>query len=1020
MNYSSQNRMIVLFHSYRALIITIAAFMCLIGGASLTNAATAPVLVLTVNGGGVAAVVNDEPVELGWYLDGSVTNCSLIQDNSVTGVSTITTIDTSSLPTSGVTMVTPPPNSTTNFILNCDGAVDEVPVNVEPPIVTMSVDQGTDLVNNALTGYVSAVTVRWSSVNATRCSLVSRESATVPLKLESSYLWDDYWDEYGVSGRIHYDGSPRYINETTTFYVTCYNDNTGAEDTASITVNVNNPPPPNPPVVNLWSPNYPNVSRSLLYGYAWVDVGFNSSNATWCTERAYYENGVQYANPPNWGAGSWVLSRNFTGIQLSTTTIFEITCGRNEVTLGGVTYPATSTTERLQINVLMPGGVVGDVTTWDRSTLPPVGATISASPNPTTKVALTGYAGTNATVFRQNASYCFLKAYRMNAVTGLYTDEFNLSNWTRTLNNNGTSTFAVSLSTTTKLVADCWRDYDRNNPAATPAELDSGHEVVETIVVVIHPDEPAPPPVLYMYGNAVRKSANDLWTNHTEMLGFNNLAGNPQYIENTSALNSSSRISFDFVHPYGADDDYAIHLRMCDENDGESTFRVYVKDVLVGQYTTNSAASPDSLCNGSTATYKRVAQNIAITDGDKITIECDTPADGERCRLLDVLFGAEGNLVTPQVNPVVTSVEQTILVLADNATYCGGSGELGHWAYPISAPRYSWWGNKTYTYFDSSDHTASMVRTPLATSTRFTVTCWRTGDALTDQEEVNVYVPFSTTLSAQTTVGSGQCIDDGSFGSFGVQMDAPPGYGPDGDGFCSPMVDLASISPALSIAGAVEDNVNGTYDDLDALIVIQNLGPGGLPANSSVAYKAVMTLMPVFGLPDMETPAGDFDGELVAPDVDSITQSSTLTRTFNGVPFGTHTVCARVNLDGSPNYPEVSDDLANNSSCTTITLPVPRPPMSISTERKLVRNQESATIDWSVNVTYQLLCTVRGPGGLNQSFDTSLVGPDHTDTFTTSPLSSTGEYQLQCTEPITNTVFTETLRVEMVPDVQER
>jgi len=93
--------------------------------------------------------------------------------------------------------------------------------------------------------------------------------------------------------------------------------------------------------------------------------------------------------------------------------------------------------------------------------------------------------------------------------------------------------------------------------------------------------------------------------------------------------------------------------------------------------------------------------------------------------------------------------------------------------------------------------------------------------------------------------------------------------------------------------------------------------------------------------------------------------------------------------------------------------------MTIDADRKLIRPNQSAEIEWSVNVTYQLQCQVRGAGGLNESFDTLLVGPAYSDSFTTGPLTSTAVYQIQCTEPITNTVFTDEVRVEMVPDVEE-
>lgn len=983
---------------------------------STVHAATAPTLLLTVqnlDGEPVVGVVNGQTVVLGWYVDGPVENCTITQDNSLIGQQVIVAIDTSVLPTSGSQQVIPPADSSTSYILSCDRYVEEVPVNTNPPSVTLSSDQGIDLMNNSLTGRVDNLVIRWNSLNATRCSYISRSASSTGLITETSHV--DYSNRLGTSGWIRYDGDPRLINETTEFSITCYNDNTGAEATDSLLVNVSNPPPPSPPVVNLWSPDTPTgiVARSELYGYAWVDVSYNSANVTYCNQQAYYEDGTQYPNgqPAPWDTRS-NLSYNYTNIRLASTTVFEITCGRPAVTIGTETYPATSTTRQLRIEVIMPDGVSEELQNWDRSYLPPVTASIAVEPDPVMINAVTGYAYPNATVVRENADFCDLKAYRYDPVNGTYSAITTVSNWGGRIWGNGTSTYDIRVSTTTRLVADCWRTYDLNFSDA--GGQDNGHYVASYLLTVNPPLVAADPPHVDIYGNAVRRNADEMWNTAIERVGFNNRTGSPRYIENTDAATTSSRIRFPFPHPYGDANTYDIHLKLCDENDGESTFRIYTeKDGLVGQYTTDKS-SPHPYCGDAygTVRFVPVAQAIDLEDGDIITVECDTPNDGERCRLHEVLFGAPGLVITPQVNPFVTSVTQRLLWLSQRTTSC--------WNFKATRANGS-----TYTWYGGSV-TRGLLDQTISTSTSYSVTCGRPspGDGLTDSDTVNVFVPFSTTLSTEVTFDSGSCIDDGSItGTFGP-IDAPPGYGPDDDGICIPLVDLAATSPAVSIADAVADPVQGTYDDVRVLLAVRNVlfneVGAALPADSQISYKANMQLMPAHALPDVESGTGYFNGGLAEPTLPlGYTESATLIRTFDDVPFGTHTICGRINLDGSPNYAEANPDLGNNEQCTTIDLPVPRPPMTLNADRTLIRMDQSATISWGVNVAYELACTVRGPGGLSASFNTLSTGPGHTDSYPTAPLTSTGEYQLECTEPLTGTSFTELLRVNMVPEVQE-
>jgi hypothetical protein len=445
---------------------------------------------------------------------------------------------------------------------------------------------------------------------------------------------------------------------------------------------------------------------------------------------------------------------------------------------------------------------------------------------------------------------------------------------------------------------------------------------------------------------------------------------------------------------------------------GDGTTRVHKvynnAGAVVGTHNLSGVIAPVS-CAVAPHNRVRIASSVMIQHEDTITLECTNGSAEDQCPVNRLYFGAGNNSnVVARMDPVTELAKVQMLWLSENTTSCSALYSYN----PITGVYLGYVDGTGYT-----DRFPSLIN--VSTSTRYAISCSRASDGKSAQSTMIVNVPFRSIYSITTLVFSGQCIDKNT----ATLMDAPPGYGPDSDGFCVPLLDLSGVNPSASLASAVEDNVNGTYD-LPVLMAIKNVlynGNGApLPENSAISYKATMALMPAHGLSPLETSTAYFNGSLEAPTADDApVQSGTLTRSFTDVPFGIHELCARINLDGSPNYAEANPDVSNNTVCTTINLPVPPPPMTIDADRKLIRPNQSAEIEWSVNVTYQLQCQVRGAGGLNESFDTLLVGPAYSDSFTTGPLTSTAVYQIQCTEPITNTVFTDEVRVEMEPDVEE-
>lgn len=973
----------------------------------------------TLDGENSSVSVNGEPIKLGWYVDGPVSNC-VIKQKTPTETTVIQAIDTTpaNLPTSGTKIVTPPTDTSTNYLLVCDQAQDIAVVNNNFPTVDISIAEGTNLMVNPLTGIVDLVSVTWTSQNTDKCSLVWREKASDPTNKIFESNGAEYWYQYQKTGSIRYDGSPRLIDETTTFYITCYNTYLGEEVTDSVTLNVSNPPPPDAPSLSIWSPDFPSVSADALYGYAWVDVGFSAQHVTGCSQSAAYPNGNQYPNPPGWGTYSTITAYNFTNIKISTTTDFTVTCTRGAVTISGTTYPAATISKTIRIIVTPPGGVM-DLETWDRSTLPAVTATISATPNPTNKNALTGLGGSVVTVNRDNATFCDLSAYYTLGTPNDYSDDviYNLGGWSQRIQGNGESIFSVNLSTTTRLSTYCVREYDLLY--GDVSEIENGTERASTVVVTIDSTETLPNPEVVLMGNAFIVNADTIWGTKTEVsgfdaLGYTNMNGYWQNVlENTTAGATSNKISFPFVRPAGLTGNLDVYIKVCDENDGESNFRVFTSGLgQIGNYTTNSTVSPNNLCNGSTVVFKKVGDEVAIANGETITIECDHPNDGERCRIAEILFGVDGVITTPQVNPIVTSVPVPMLWLSENTTICDNFN-----ATKINGNTYNWNGANSVVGFMSGGSNN------ISTSTTFSVRCRRGGDSAVDQAMLSVMVPYSTTLGVETTVATGQCLDDGSLGNaFGSIISSPPaGYGPDINGFCIPLVDLAAGALLLSIGGATPDAINGEYDNASLRLIIENLGPGEVPLNSAVPYKFIIDFDPNLPNPTFSSPIYYLNDLLAAPaNPATPTESNSLENNVNDISFGNHQVCARVNLDGTT-FPEAGTLLVNNEKCINVSIPVPRPPMSITSNRELIRVGQPVTISWSVHTSYPLNCVVKGPGGVSDTFDSSQSYPQpYSDSHTTTALTSASEFLLQCTEPITNTVFTETLRVDMVPESEER
>jgi hypothetical protein len=983
-----------------------------------------------------AVYVNGETVVLSWYIPNiTVTNCV------IDGPGLTLPIDTTVTPATGSYDYVPPDDATVEFKLTCEQLTVATPPPPVVPVISITVDGGTTKYLEASLGRVSSVKVNWSATNANRCTGMRIQPGSTGIYQPITDTSVDYTNYEGTSGSVVFDGDPRSITESVRLGIRCYNDTESTTAWLSIPLTVLNPPPAPPsPTAAIWTPEpTPEATIDLISGKAKKVINWGSNNADRCVYGAWIDGVSQYVshgNPAtftggieNWGFFSFSLSGSRT-VAMATTTTFGVLCYREPRVYGSVSYPTEWTDwQYLEVPVVYPGGSPEDWVRTPANGVPEVTLTATATPNPTYKSSVSGKAYTKVSVTAAYADNCKLRAYADLDNDGTYTDGYTLTGWTDTSGNvTGNGSFSREiweLRQSTRLNIYCERPFDMLYGDAD--ERDYGSESYNIIIDVL--DSPGPPPEIetFVYANVVNLDADTLWSKRTSTAGFNQVVTTGTFksirhggIDTSLPGDSYAKIEFPFEHPYDLGDSYDIWFWFCDESDGESTFTVSVNGTEVGSVTSNWQYRKSNVCTNSTARRALIAEDITIEDGDSITIECTSPYnDGELCSFHRIQFGAgnDSNVVA-RMDPYTERAVVPMGWVGVGADSCSFQR-----AYPSGAASFDW---SASTAVDPTENVT------LATTTRFVVRCDRSVDGASDTGQTVVNVPFDSIYSAVSAFSTGECIDDGTFGTYGQLIDVPIGYilGPQPEYFCVPGVDLAMGATAASASGASEDNVNGTYDDLSLQMIIANTMYNGvgaaLPANSDVSYKAYLSVMsPValaFGVSTIESSVGYFNDSLAAPvSATAPTQSSVLVDRVDDVPFGTHTVCGRVNLDGSDIFPESNVDTTNNVNCTSFTLPVPPPPMNLSISKDLIRrDREGVDINWEVDVTYELQCTVRGPGGIDESFNTLVTGRSYADSKTTSPLSSTSEFLLQCEEPITGTVFTERARVEVVPDFEER
>jgi len=970
---------------------------------SPTSASAAPTVQLTVNGGNNTAIINGQSVLLEWFIDGAVTNCSI--NNGVGN------IDTSVLPVTGNLTVTPPDSASTNYTLTCNGGSSVVVVNVNPEI-TIVPNQGSPVSINPLYGEVETLDITWTSRYATQCTRVWRETASNP----GVQLWTgdtNNGQRFQPNGDVRYAeyNSQDAITETATYFIQCENTITGTVSVASTTVIVDNGVIPPAPTVDIWSTDGNTIAPDSLLGWAIFDLKYIATDITECSLEAYYLDGTTYAQlPDGFDRYGRITSRSnptLAGVKIATSTRFEVTCTQANYMFGGSFYATSTVADDVTIIV--------DPAIGDRSGVPAIQLIVTPFENPVTINPLTNLAQAPVRVQVQNAERC------------TYSASGDAAGWwgQDSYGELRDQVVIVNLPATTTLTARCYREYDLLYYATGTPEHTAGEVIVSVDINVNASSSSAPVIETYIYGNAVWLDSDYMWDNRTAMVDFVRNGGGTNEFPSLRTINGNSNIpvteasiTFPFVSPDKFSDQYDIHVKYCDENDGSNDFTITTESGYTFSWISDSTATYDSWCNKwNTSVSEFVGSGVTLQDGELITISCDNTSaatQDEPCIIIGVGFGqGDSGTITADISTSTGFATVPILWMSEHGENCRDQD--------ATVPT----GTK-YQY-SFSDETHDFTTNDISTTTVFSILCFRSsGETQLSSVEVllgNSVAPIVATTSVQT----GECTDPVTL----LTRNALPGERANPiTTLCELSVDLVALSPALSYLSAIEDNINGTYDGLDALILIQNFGEGELPAGSDIAYPAVLNFDPVyvteFGIPaQISTPiAPGFNASLTAPVLiggvpTPPTQSPTLTKTFDGVPFGTHELCSRINLDGTV-YPEWNIDYSNNSSCTTVTLPVPQPPMVLEIDRSAIRAGQSVTLGWDLNVTYDMTCTIQGPGGINQTITAGSPATNpYTGVATTTPLTSTGTFVFTCSEPITGTVFTEEFTVEVVPESQE-
>lgn len=1033
--------------------------VCLYALLAHSASAQATVVELTVNGGNTASITNGQDVDLAWYIQGSVSSCSI---NNGVGA-----IDVSGLPSavSGSLTVTPPEGETVNYTLTCtggSGGSSEVIISLEP-IVTMSISE--DVVDfDIFAEEAEEVTVEWNSQYATECSTLWLESSLDP----GVQIWTKT-NNITYEGPGQTSGSVRFSDDSwnsqpdlladTTFYITCTNVTTGAETTESISLSVNDPQPLPPPTVDLFTENGNTVgtrNEDRLWATVPSHLHFDARYTDSCTFSAFYlDDGTEYDELPGdmerHGNPTYKSYGEFYWIQIWEDTIFRADCTQRSYELAGVTYPATTTFDELVITIDVPLDLPIDPVAagLEQVTVDITLVTPPAEINPAT-----GYSQTGVTVSPRNADRC--------EYTAVHSDDgpTHVHSWGGTNGSGGSDQSRQPLLTagTTTLIATCYRFYETT--FFTPADPEyyygyatSSLEVFVPNVVAVVPD-----PAVYIYTGAIDHGAEYVNDNYITEEGFQYKYSNGIHRMDAGAAHGkfdSATVTFPFSLDGESEGPYDIHVSYCDASNGFHDFTLTTSGGFTTTWRSDSTLTLANWCGDRRAIFsERVGTGVSIADGETITVSCNNGADTiqrEACWFEHISFGpTDSSVVTAELSTTTGFVNTNVLWAAENVDECRDDDALTA-------------GGVSYQYAAGEDERIHLRNLDIATTTTFSIECFRSSGETEDASTVlNIIGPEGEeVIEVETIVASGQCLDAlGGGGSSAHDVHGPSSDGFEDnrardlvageranpvDGTCEPSIDLAADQSAIGVSTLGDGFYNrttGLWNDVVARLRILNLGDGAYVAttSASIPYNAYFTFDPIYistfsGItsplrhPDAVSYTNTIPAPTVPNNIATAEQSDPISQTFDtGIPFGDHQLCAEVNqaagglYTATDLYPENdTTGFVNNTACAGISLPMLAPPMTLDVDRSLIRSGDSVTVSWSAETAFPLTCTVNGPG-ISTTFDASDSYPGPTvGNQSSGPLQSKSEYTLTCIENITanNYTFTVSADVEIVPKAEE-
>ena len=285
---------------------------------------------------------------------------------------------------------------------------------------------------------------------------------------------------------------------------------------------------------------------------------------------------------------------------------------------------------------------------------------------------------------------------------------------------------------------------------------------------------------------------------------------------------------------------------------------------------------------------------------------------------------------------------------------------------------------------------------------------WTTSDQTVNPGDSVTMRWNSSNATTCTGTGAGFATGNNISGTDGVTTPAPNTAstfsvnctGPGGASSDSIIITSRQLpnftTPLITYNPLAFNTTTATYDSME--IIFQTSNNGGSDTGVSANYQMQFDR----GSNGYDVTTNGSLGLL------AVSASVNRTETVTNVPLGNNRI--RVTVDSTNAVSEVNE--SDNVATLDIVIPPPNPGINITADRTQVRSGETVTLTWTAALVYPMNCRVFGPGvNVNPS---GLNG-----TQLTQPITAKSEFTLSCTEPVTGTVFTDSVVVEAQGKIEE-